>query len=736
MSEESKVFGRYLIQKFLGSGATSEVFLARDSKLDRQVALKILKPALVSDQSSFERFTREAQAASQLFHDHIATVLDMGEVEGRYYIAMRYVDGVSLDKYLQEHGPLKWDQVKKLADQVGAAISFAHQNHYLHRDIKPNNIMIATKGDFVLTDFGLTRAMHESGMTSTIGAVMGTPPYIPPEIWNGRGATHYSDQYSFACVIDEVITGRMLFEGDTPQEIITKHLVNKPVLTGYPREVPENIQFILQKALSKESKDRFGSIDEFVAALDNPKDFNVQAYLSQLEEKNRTKEDKALLEKIKTKKRRKAWVISILIMSLMAILACGIGLLFFRDRIPAQALELIGLESLVPAETSLTVNGQNQLMDVNELAVSQDVDTAVPSANIIQTEDSQIAPATLTPTLDPTETLTPTLIPTATQTQTTTPTATSTQTQAAAVGEYEQVPLGSGVEINLVDSATTELVVYLYRGNGTPITDKYVKVYTQKQDLSGKWVTDKSLGSGYTNNAGAITFKLDPGEYIVESDFDGYNWGSAGDVEGQASVPVQAGKQTQMVLRLGRISVGFVFGNDRVVTDKYVRVYTQELNISNQWVTRSSCGSGYSNNAGMITFNLPAGNYIIEADFDGYNWGNATNVEGMVNLPSKPGEETQLVIYLSRMVIELKDSSGNPITDGYVKVYYQSKDISGNPARGNSVASGRTGSTGTITFNLTPGTYAFEYDGKMFYNIELQPGKTTNTDGITQTLSE
>jgi hypothetical protein len=339
-----------------------------------------------------------------------------------------------------------------------------------------------------------------------------------------------------------------------------------------------------------------------------------------------------------------------------------------------------------------------------------------------------------TPSATPTETRTATLAPSATPTFT--PTATSTPTQAVAAGEYEQVPVGSGVEINLVDSATTELVVYLYKGDGTPITDKYVKVYTQKQDLSGKWVTDKSSGSGYTNNAGGITFKLDPGEYIVESDFNGYNWGTAGDVEGQASVPVQAGKQTQMVLRLGRISVGFVFGTDQVVTDKYVKIYTQELNISNQWVTRSSCGSGYTNNAGMITFNLTAGNYIIESDFDGYNWGNATNVEGMVNLPSKPGEETPLVVYLSRMVIELKDSSGNPITDGYVKVYYQNKDISGNPARGNSVTSGRTGSTGTITFNLTPGTYAFEYDGKMYYNVELQPGKITITDGKTQTINE
>lgn len=734
MKEEQKVFGRYLIQKFLGSGATSEVHLARDSKLDRQVALKILKPTLVSDQSSFERFTREAQAASQLFHDHIATVLDMGEVEGRYYIAMRYVDGVSLDKYLQEHGPLSWEQVKKLASQVGSAISFAHQNHYLHRDIKPNNIMITTKGDFVLTDFGLTRAMHESGLTSTVSAVMGTPPYIPPEIWNGKGATHYSDQYSFACVIDEAITGRMLFAGETPQEIITKHLVNKPVLEGYTREIPENVRYILQKALSKESSDRFGSVDEFVAALDYPKEFNVQAYLSQLEEKNRSQADKELLEKLKKKKRRKACVVSILFMSLIVIIACGVGFLFYRDRIPARAFELVGLEHLASGASALMVGDLDSLVDVEELEDPQEGNPIDQSLILDYTQTpTYTMTATLTPTLEPTETLTQTPNPTATNTVT--PSATSTPTQVIPAGEYEQIPLGSGVEINLVDSATTELVVYLYRGDGTPITSKTVRVHTQKQDLTGKWVTDQSVGSGRTNNAGAITFNLEPGEYIVGTSFDGYNWGSAGDVAGQASVPVQRGKQTQMVLRLGRINVGFIFGNDLVVTSKTVRVHTQELNLSNQWVTRSSCGSGRTDNAGMITFDLPAGNYIVESNFDGYNWGNAANVKGMANLPLKPGQETQLIVKLSRLVIELKDSSGQPIVNKTVRVYFQEEDVSGNPARGQSVSYGRTGNTGAITFNLTPGTYAFEFDGKMFYNIELQPGKTTITDGRTQTIN-
>ncbi|TSA08634.1 MAG: serine/threonine protein kinase, partial [Deltaproteobacteria bacterium] len=260
MMEINKQFGRYLIIKSLGSGATSDVFLAHDTTLERDVALKILKPALVSDQASFGRFTIEAQAASKLFHDNIATVLDMGDIDGRYYIAMRYVDGVSLDEYLRKNDRLPWESVKKLAQQIGSALAHAHTQGYLHRDIKPNNIMVSSKGDFILTDFGLTRAMLESGMTSTTGAVLGTPPYIPPEIWNGKEASPASDQYSLACVIDEAITGRSLFSGNTPQEIITKHLVNKPEISGYPAEIPVNVRFIIQKALSKASADRFPGI--------------------------------------------------------------------------------------------------------------------------------------------------------------------------------------------------------------------------------------------------------------------------------------------------------------------------------------------------------------------------------------------------------------------------------------------------------------------------------------------
>jgi serine/threonine protein kinase len=265
-----KNLGKYELLASLGSGATAEVYQARDTVLGREVALKILKPALVADPGAFERFIREAQAAAGLFHPNIATVLDMGEADGRYFIAMRYIPGQSLDKVLKEKGPLSWEQARLMLQQVGSALEFAHKKGLLHRDVKPSNIICSPEGEYVLTDFGLQKAMAASNLTSHTGAVLGTPAYIAPEIWNGEPASPASDVYSLACVLFETITGKILFGGETTQEIITKHLIKGPQFPEkWPQEIPSGIETILGKALAREPQGRFARVAEFIAALDN-----------------------------------------------------------------------------------------------------------------------------------------------------------------------------------------------------------------------------------------------------------------------------------------------------------------------------------------------------------------------------------------------------------------------------------------------------------------------------------
>jgi tRNA A-37 threonylcarbamoyl transferase component Bud32 len=253
--------GKYQIQEKLGEGATAEVYHAVDTSLGREVALKLLKPALVADPTTFERFCQEARAAAVLFHPNIATVFEIGEEGGRYFIAMRYVSGKSLDKILKEGGPLSWDETFRMARQIGAALDYAHGEGFLHRDVKPSNIMRDDKGDFWLTDFGLTRAMMNTGITTHTGALLGTPAYIAPEIWNGAVASPASDQYALACVLFEALTGETLFGGTTPQEIITKHLIKEPEFPeNWPEGTPAGMRDVLTRALSREPLERFENI--------------------------------------------------------------------------------------------------------------------------------------------------------------------------------------------------------------------------------------------------------------------------------------------------------------------------------------------------------------------------------------------------------------------------------------------------------------------------------------------
>jgi serine/threonine-protein kinase len=263
-----KRLGKYEIVGRLGEGATSYVLRARDTVLGRDVAIKMLKPALVADRTAFLRFAREARAAALLFHPHIALVLDMDSVDDRHFIVMRYVPGRALDRLLADEGPLPWAEVRRLAAQVGGALAFAHDRGFIHRDVKPANIIRTPDDDFVLTDFGLTRAMMSTGLTSHTGAALGTAAYMPPEVWHGRAATPATDEYALACVLVEALTGDVLFAGETPPEIMTRHVLTGAELPDvWPEGVPKRAGDVFARALAKAPDERHGGPRALVAAL-------------------------------------------------------------------------------------------------------------------------------------------------------------------------------------------------------------------------------------------------------------------------------------------------------------------------------------------------------------------------------------------------------------------------------------------------------------------------------------
>ncbi len=268
MSSPTKL-GRYQIESFLGKGSFAEVYKATDTILKRVVALKVLKPALMADEEAFARFTHEAQVLAGLDHPRIAWVWDMGEADGRYFIAMRYVEGRSLDKVIAEHGQLTWDETILITSQICEALQYAHDKGLVHRDVKPQNILIHEKNGVmsgaVLTDFGLVKAMLSSGMTTT-GSFMGTPNYMASELWEGKDASQASDQYALACVMVEMLTGKILFDGKTPPAVMAKHF-QPPLL---PPDLPPHVHSALVCALGIRTEDRYKNIQDFVGSLNKP----------------------------------------------------------------------------------------------------------------------------------------------------------------------------------------------------------------------------------------------------------------------------------------------------------------------------------------------------------------------------------------------------------------------------------------------------------------------------------
>jgi serine/threonine protein kinase len=259
--------GRYRIEQRLGGGAHAVVYKAEDTLLKRPVALKVLKPAWASNAEMISRFTREARAAGNLMHSHIAWVFDFGEIEGIYYLAVRYVEGPTLQELIAERGKILWQEALRYMEELGSALDYAHAKEAVHRDVKPNNIIISTTEGAVLTDFGLVKASIDVSFQTKADMVIGTPEYIPPEIWNGEDASPATDQYALACVFVEMLSGKPLFFGTRLDEIISKHLEPNSLMDTWPGDIPPGAELILRKALAANPSDRYPNLGLFVQAL-------------------------------------------------------------------------------------------------------------------------------------------------------------------------------------------------------------------------------------------------------------------------------------------------------------------------------------------------------------------------------------------------------------------------------------------------------------------------------------
>src|SRR4051794_27531084 len=265
VSGGSVVDGRYRVLRRLGSGGMADVWLAEDTHLQRQVALKVLHSRYLQDRQFVERFQREAEHAAGLQHPNIVAVFDRGADDGVNYIAMRYVQGPTL-KELIERG-LTPAQGVALVRQVLEGARFAHRNGIVHRDLKPQNVIVDEEGKAVVTDFGIARA-GVSEITQT-GSVMGTPQYLSPEQAQGFEVTPVSDLYSIGVILYEALCGRVPFEGESAVAVAMKQVAETPQRpSSINPAVSPALDAAVMRALEKEPGQRFQSADAFIAALD------------------------------------------------------------------------------------------------------------------------------------------------------------------------------------------------------------------------------------------------------------------------------------------------------------------------------------------------------------------------------------------------------------------------------------------------------------------------------------
>ncbi|CAM3698986.1 Stk1 family PASTA domain-containing Ser/Thr kinase [Mesobacillus zeae] len=278
-----RISGRYKILDMVGGGGMANVYLAHDMILDRDVAVKMLRLDFANDEEFIRRFHREAQSATSLVHPNIVSIYDVGEEDGLYYIVMEYVDGQTLKQYIQQNAPVPIEKAIDIMKQLTSAIAHAHQNHIIHRDIKPHNILVDDEGNVKITDFGIAMALSATSITQT-NSVLGSVHYLSPEQARGGMANKKSDIYSIGIVMFELLTGRLPFSGESAVSIALKHLQSEtPSLRRWNPSIPQSVENIVLRATAKDPFHRYDDVyemeEDLRTALDpsrlNEKKFSV-----------------------------------------------------------------------------------------------------------------------------------------------------------------------------------------------------------------------------------------------------------------------------------------------------------------------------------------------------------------------------------------------------------------------------------------------------------------------------
>ena len=391
---------RYQIIRMIGEGGMANVYLAHDTILDRDVAVKILRGDLANDEKFVRRFQREAIAASSLSHPNIVEMYDVGEDDGKYFIVMEYVEGKTLKSLIKKRGALTIPEVIDIMLQLTSGIACAHDSYIIHRDIKPQNVLILDDGRVKITDFGIAMALNSNELTQT-NSVMGSVHYLPPEQASGSGSTIKSDIYSLGILMYELLTGKVPFKGENAVEIAIKQMKEQiPSVHEYNPEIPQSIENIVLRACAKNPKNRYDSVvemhNDLETALDESRkdemrltykypeqELEETKVMPNLKDMKVEKTDKS--EEIKKPKNKLVNIILLSASSLLAIIVATIAILaIVYPKITKQK------EIIIPDVSNKTVLEAEKILKDNGLVVAADVeeknDSNIIEGNVIMTK--------------------------------------------------------------------------------------------------------------------------------------------------------------------------------------------------------------------------------------------------------------------------------------------------------------------------------------------------------------
>ena len=365
---------RYEIVEILGEGGMAFVYKAKDKQLQRNVAIKTLKPNYVNQEKFVDRFRREAQTAANLNHPNIVQIFDWG-IEDEPYFVMEYIEGNTLTSIITGNKTVGLNDILYIGSQVANGLKEAHKHGLVHRDIKPGNIMITPDGKVKVTDFGIVSLQNEESDITKTGAVLGTASYISPEQAQGKPVSFESDLYSLGTVLYELIAGKPPFTGDSPIATATKHLTDKPEkLSNYRKDIPKALENAILKLLEKRPSDRFKSAEDLRALLlQQRKQIQI----------NQTQENLVDLTNPKIKFR---FTLPALIISVALVFGTVWALSNVFDGLPADggAPTLVEIPDLTGSEQAQALNDLQSLGFI--VGIENAADSSVPAGFVITTQ--------------------------------------------------------------------------------------------------------------------------------------------------------------------------------------------------------------------------------------------------------------------------------------------------------------------------------------------------------------